>query len=55
MSKKKKLKKDLKELIMMIAQADTNAVIRNTGPRGQYLIDAAKELTTEYKFFPYWD
>ena len=51
---KKKIKKDLKELIMMIAQADTGGALRHTTRRNKLLVIAAKSLTEEYGFFNYW-
>lgn len=52
--KKKEIKEDLKWIIKMVAQADTNSVIQNTGSRGQILINTAKTLTEKYNLFKYW-
>lgn len=50
---KEDMKKDLKELIALVAQADTGGALGRIN-RGGILVDAAKQLTDEYGFFKYW-
>jgi hypothetical protein len=46
---------DLKHLIELVAQADTNGHLRDSDSnRDRILVEAAKSFTRKYRFFPYW-
>ena len=45
---------DIKNLVMVIAQADTSNALQDLGNRGQILIDLAKDMTYKYDLFDYW-
>ena len=52
-----KTETDLKELVMMIAQADTGQVLYgHENQRVQMVVQAARRITLRYpEFFDYWE
>jgi hypothetical protein len=46
----------LQAAVMLIAQADTGDYMTNhENRRIRYVVEYAKQLTTKFKFFPYWE
>lgn len=50
------LKEEIKGTVELIAQADTNGVLRNSKEsRIRLLVEDAKDMTEKYELFNYWD